>query len=170
LIGFIDGHERLVWNARRLVDGAKALGLPVVATEQYPKGLGHTVAELGERIGQIPSKVTFSCSGCPEQLEKLRAGDIFRVLVCGIETHVCVQQTVHDLLAEGFRVYVAVDAVGARHTIDHQTALGRMDAAGATLTTTEAALFEWCQSADHPKFKEISALVKESPPAGATGD
>jgi nicotinamidase-related amidase len=86
------------------------------------------------------------------------------VLVSGIETHVCVQQTVFDLLAEGFRVYLAVDALGTRHASDHDTALRRMDSAGATLTTTEAALFEWCQVAGTPEFKQISQLVREAAP------
>ena len=86
------------------------------------------------------------------------------MLLCGVEAHVCVQQTVLDLMAAGFRVYVAVDAVGARHAIDHDTALSRMEATGATLTTTESAMFEWCEVAGTPEFKQISALVRESPP------
>jgi nicotinamidase-related amidase len=88
------------------------------------------------------------------------------MLVCGIETHVCVQQTVFDLLAAGLRVYVAADAVAARGAIDHDIALRRMDAGGATLTTTETALFEWCQTAGTPEFKEISKLVRETGPSG----
>ena len=86
---------------------------------------------------------------------------IHRVLVCGIETHVCVQQTVLDLLAAGFQVLVAVDAVSSRFAIDHETALRRMEASGALLTTTEAALFEWCGEAGKAEFKEISKLAKE---------
>jgi nicotinamidase-related amidase len=85
-------------------------------------------------------------------------------LVCGIEAHVCVQQTVLDLLAAGWRVYVAVDAVGSRFDVDYRTALARMDASGATLTTVEAALFEWCQVAGTPQFKQISQLVRQPVP------
>jgi nicotinamidase-related amidase len=84
------------------------------------------------------------------------------VLVAGIEAHVCVQQTVLDLLAEGFRVYVAADAIGSRHAIDLDIALRRLEASGAVLTTTEAALFEWCEVAGTPEFKQISALVRET--------
>ena len=84
--------------------------------------------------------------------------------VCGIETHVCVAQTAFDLTAAGFGVYVAVDAVGARRGIDHETALRRMESAGIVLTTTEAAMFEWCRVAGTPEFKQISTLAKESPP------
>jgi hypothetical protein len=89
---------------------------------------------------------------------------LHKILVCGIEAHVCVQQTVLDLLSNGWRIYVAADAVGSRREIDYRTALGRIDAAGATLTTTEAALFEWCRVAGTPEFRQISQLVKEKPP------
>jgi nicotinamidase-related amidase len=84
--------------------------------------------------------------------------------VCGIETHVCVLQTVLDLLADGFNVYVAVDAVGSRNWLDHDVALRRMESRGATLTTVESALFEWCAVAGTPEFKQISALAKETVP------
>jgi nicotinamidase-related amidase len=164
LIGFIADHQRLVWNIRRLIDGAGILGVPVAASEQYPKGLGKTTPELAARLGQVIEKIEFSCRECVPIWESLRATGVFKLLVVGIETHVCVGQTVLDLLGDGFRVYVAVDAVGARHRIDHETALRRMESYGATLTTTEAALFEWCQRAGTPQFKQISALVRELPP------
>ena len=162
LIGAIADGPRVVWNVRRLIDAAKILGLPVAATEQYPKGLGPTVAELAERLGPVPSKLTFSAADCPELFQNLRDRGIHKILVCGIEAHVCVQQTVLDLLADGWRAYVAVDAVGSRFEIDCRTALQRMDSAGATLTTTEAAMFEWCQAAGTPEFKRISGLVRET--------
>lgn len=164
LVPAIAGGARVVWNVRRLIDGAKTLGLPVVATEQYPKGLGPTVAELAERLGPVPSKLTFSCGGCPELFDDLRSRNICKILVCGIEAHVCVQQTVLDLLADGWRVYVAADAVGSRFEADHRIALGRMDSAGATLTTTEAAIFEWCEIAGTAEFKQISQLAREQGP------
>ena len=167
LIGAISGAGRVVWNIRRLVDGAKILGLAILATEQYPQGLGPTVPELAQRLGPIPSKLTFSCCGCPEICRQLEQRSVHKVLVCGIEAHVCVQQTVLDLLAAGYRVYVAVDAVGSRFEVDHRTALTRMDSAGATLTTTEAALFEWCQVAGTPEFKQISQLVREEEQGGS---
>lgn len=164
LLPLIAGSSRVVWNVRRLIDGAKILGVPVAATEQYPQGLGPTTPELAERLGPIPAKLAFSCCECGELFARWRDEGRWKVLVCGIETHVCVGQTVHDLLAEGFRVYVAADAVAARGAIDHEIALRRMDSAGATLTTTEAALFEWCAAAGTPEFKQISQLVREQPP------
>ena len=164
LIAAIADGPRVVLNARRLVDGAEVLGLPVAGTEQYPRGLGPTVPELAGRLGEVPSKLSFSCGGCPEIFRDLEGRGVHKLLVCGIETHVCVQQTVLDLLATGWRVYVAVDAVASRFEMDHRTALGRMDSAGATLTTTEAALFEWCQRAGTPEFKAISLLAKQQGP------
>ena len=164
LLPAIPHHERLLWNLRRLVDGAALLGVPVVATEQYPKGLGPTVPELRQRIAAPPAKVMFSCRECGDLLAQLRQKGVYKILVVGIETHVCVQQTVVDLLADGYRVFVAVDAVGSRYSLDHETALRRMDSAGATLTTVESALFEWCEAAGTPEFKQISALVRETGP------
>lgn len=165
LLPLIPGHERVTWNIRRLIDGAKILGVPLAATEQYPQGLGPTTPELAERLGSIPAKLAFSCGECGTIFAGWRDLGIWKILVCGIETHVCVGQTVHDLLGEGFRVYVAADAVGARGAFDHEVALRRMDSAGATLTTTEAALFEWCTRAGSPEFKQISQLVREQAPA-----
>src|SRR6476646_5087847 len=164
LLPLIPRHARLIWNIRRLIDGAKLLGVPIAATAQHPQGLGPTTPELAGLLGNIPAKTAFSCAECAEIFTAWRDRGIWKILVCGIETHVCVGQTVHDLLGEGFRVYVAADAVGARGQIDHEIALRRMDSAGATLTTTEAALFEWCGRAGSPAFKKISQLVREPPP------
>ncbi len=160
------GNKRIVWNIRRLLDGAKVLGVKAYATEQCPEKLGPTVAPLAERLEtHSASKLSFSCNECAEMFSEWRKAGIQRVLVCGIETHVCIQQTVLDLLAAGYQILLAVDAVGARHSIDHEIALRRMEASGALLTTTEAALFEWCARAGTAEFKEISALAKELPPA-----
>jgi len=166
LVPAIADRHVVVWNVRRLIDGAKLLGMPVAATEQYPKGLGPTVPELAERLGAIPSKLAFSCCACPEIFREFERRGVHKVLVCGVEAHVCVEQTVLDLLGNGWRVYVAADAVGSRREVDYRIALQRMDAAGATVTSTEAALFEWCRVAGTPEFKQISRLAKEEPPRG----
>ena len=165
LLPLIAESRRLVWNVGRLIDGAKILGLPLAATEQYPQGLGPTEPQLAQRLGAIPAKLAFSCGECGELFAQFRDKGIWKILVCGIETHVCVGQTVHDLLGDGFRVYVAADAVAARGPLDHEVALRRMDSAGATLTTTEAALFEWCGRAGSPEFKQISQLVRQPAPS-----
>jgi hypothetical protein len=164
LVTLVPGYRRIVWNIRRLIDGADALGVAKAATEQYPQGLGPTVPELAAKFGPLPGKTAFSCAECGDLFRGWMERGIHKVLVAGIEAHVCVQQTVLDLLAHGFRVYLAVDAIGSRFEVDYQTALRRMDSAGATLTTTESALFEWCEKAGTPQFKKISALVKETAP------
>ncbi len=156
-------QARIVWNIGRLIDGARILGLEVMATEQYPRGLGPTVPELAERLGTIPSKLAFSCGQCGHLFSRLADAGRHKILLAGVEAHVCVMQSVLDLMHEGFRVYVAVDAIGSRSVLDYQTALRRMESSGATLTTTEAALFEWCEVAGTPEFKEISALVRQEP-------
>ena len=164
LIPHIRDNRRVVWNIRRLLDGARSLGLPAAATEQYPQGLGATVAPLAERLGEIPPKLSFSCGQCGALFQPWVDAGRHKILVSGIEAHVCVLQTVLDLLHDGFRVYVAVDAVGSRQKQDYEIALRRIEMAGAVLTTTESTLFEWCGEAGTPEFKQISLLVREDPP------
>ena len=163
LMRLVPGAAQIIWNIRRLLDAAELFKLRVLATEQYPQGLGGTVPELVGRLGKIPAKVAFSCAACDATRSAIEAG-VQKVLLVGIEAHVCVQQTAIDLLSAGYRVYVAIDAVGARYPLDYETALRRMESSGATLTTTEAVLFEWCGAAGTPEFKQISALVRELPP------
>lgn len=164
LITLVPWHQRIIWNIRRLIDGAHALGVATGATEQYPQGLGPTVPELAAKLGHIPAKTTFSCGECGGLFRRWSERGIRKILLVGIEAHVCVQQTAFDLMAHGFHVYLAVDAVGSRFDVDYQTALRRMESCGVTLTTTEAALFEWCAQAGTPQFKQISRLVKEPAP------
>jgi nicotinamidase-related amidase len=153
---------RITWNIRRLLDGAKILGVHTACTEQYAEKLGPTAPLLAERLTTpAVNKITFSCGSCSTIFDDWQTAGIERVVVCGIETHVCVQQTVLDLLAAGYQTFVVADAVGSRYPIDHEIALKRMEASGALLTTTEAALFEWCHQAGTPEFKEISKLAKE---------
>jgi nicotinamidase-related amidase len=161
LIPKIAGAETVVRNIAFLIDACKILDVPVFATEQYPKGLGRTVPELATRLPTpLPEKLAFSSCAIQSVVDELRAGRP-RVLLAGIETHVCVMQTALDLLALGFRVFLAVDALGSRFRIDHDTALLRMRDAGATVVTCEMAAFELTGVAGTPRFKEISRLVQE---------
>ncbi len=164
LVPHIRDHPTVVWNVRRLVDGANMLDLPILCTEQYPRGLGHTVPLVADRVEVDDEKSMFSCRDCRTVVERLQLEQRDQILLCGIETHVCVQQTALDLIAMGFDVWVAVDAVGTRFKLDDQTALRRMESSGVTLTTTEAALFEWCEDSQAPEFRQISGLVRELPP------
>lgn len=157
----IQGADAVVRNIAFLIDGARQLEMPVLATEQYPKGLGATVAPLIARLPERPDKVAFSCCAIPSVTQDLRRQARPKVLLAGIETHVCVLQTALDLLAHDFRVYVAADAVSSRYAIDHEYGLRRMERAGCILVTTEMALFEWVGGSGHPKFKAISGLIQE---------
>ncbi len=164
LIPLIAQQETIVWNIRRLLDATEVLDLFVVATEQYPQGLGQTVGALSDLLGEISEKTAFSSARVPGLLASFSKRDIRKVLLVGIETHVCIEQTALDMLSAGLGVYVAVDAVGSRNSLDRDIALRRMESAGAVLTTTEAVLFEWCEIAGTPEFKRISQLVRETGP------
>lgn len=164
LVPHIHEHPRVVWNIRRLIDGARILGVSAVGTEQYPQGIGSTVPELAERLGPVEQKMAFSAAACPQIFRRWRDAGIDRVLICGIESHVCVAQTAIDLMAEGWKVYLAADAVGSRSPEDKRIALERLAREGVVLTSTEAALFEWCVVAGTPQFKQISRLVRETSP------
>jgi nicotinamidase-related amidase len=161
LLPRIQGAAALERNVGFLIDAARALAMPVQCTEQYPRGLGPTVPELARRLPERPDKVAFSSCAVPAVVETFRRQARPKVVLCGIETHVCVLHTALDLLALDFRVWVTVDAVGSRYRIDHDVAFRRLEQAGAVLTTTETCLFEWVGGAGHPQFKAISALVQE---------
>ncbi len=152
--------ERVVENCRKLLEGSKILGVPAFATEQYPKGLGRTVPALAGHFASMPEKLRFSSAECLGWPMAAQAGDgRHRVVVAGIETHVCVQQTALDLIAQGYRVIVPADAVGSRSELDWKFALDRLTISGAVVTTTESILFEWCEVAGTDEFKAISRLV-----------
>jgi nicotinamidase-related amidase len=161
LLPLIPDSALVVRNSAFLVDAANLLGMTVQATEQYPRGLGPTTPELAKRLPHRPDKTAFSCCAVAEVVETFRRQARPKVVLCGIESHVCVLNTALDLLALDFRVYVAADAVASRYRIDHDFALRRMEQAGAILTTAECCAFEWVGGAGHPKFKELSKLVQQ---------
>ena len=162
LLDRIDGRDGMLANVVRLIKAAGLLGVPVLATEQYPKGLGPSVPEVAALIPNRAEKTAFHCCAAAPVLETLHARGIRKVTLAGIEAHVCVAQTALELLSMNFRVQVPADAVSSRHAFDRDIALRRLEHAGAVVTSTEAAIFEWTESADHPRFKAISALVKEA--------
>jgi nicotinamidase-related amidase len=161
LVPLIAGAPALLRNLAFLIDVARLLDLPVQATEQYPRGLGPTVPELARRLPERPDKVAFSACACPGVVDAFHRAARPKVVVAGIEAHVCVLHTALDLLALDFRVYVAVDAVGSRHELDKEIALRRLEQAGAVLTTCETCAFEWLGGSRHPRFKEVSKLVQD---------
>ncbi len=152
---------RVTRNIAFLIDACRLLQMPVLATEQYPKGLGSTVPELLKRLPERPEKVAFSSCAAPSIVDTLHREARPKVVLAGIESHVCVLQTALDLLALDFRVYLPVDAISCRYRIDHDIAMRRLEHLGAVLTTSEGVAFECTGTAAHPAFKGISALVQE---------
>jgi len=147
-----------------LVEACAALAVPVVATEQYPKGLGPTVAELGRLLSAPPVvKETFSCAREPLVRAALEATGRRQAIVVGIEAHVCVLQTALDLVAAGCQVHVPHDAVSSRRPADKEWALRRMASAGVVVTTTESALFELLERCGTDDFKAVSRMIREIP-------
>jgi nicotinamidase-related amidase len=153
--------EQVARNVATLVRAAHILGLPTLVTEQYPKGLGPTVAEVAEHLGVTPiEKVCFSAVDAEGFPSALHGADRDQVLLCGIEAHVCVNQTAEDLIADGAEVHVAQDAVSSRTAENRALGLHKMERSGAVVTSVETALFELLRQAGTPEFKEIQALVK----------
>lgn len=155
-------RESVETNTIKLIRGCQLLHVPILLTEQYPKGLGHTISSIRNALqATLPlQKMTFSCCGSADLMTTLQEKNIRQVAVAGIETHVCVLQTALDLLANQYQVHIVRDAVSSRHELDHQTALQRLQQEGARLTTAEAVLFELMERADTAEFKEISKLIK----------
>ncbi len=164
LLPLIDNMERVLETSCLLVRAAELFELPVIVTEQYPKGIGPTVAELVGVLEPINpatmEKASMSVCGEEPIRERLREIDREQIIICGIEAHVCVQQSVLDLLAMDYQVHVCADAVGSRAAIDYKMALHRMRQSGATVTTAETVLFELIERCDAEKFKPMLELVK----------
>jgi nicotinamidase-related amidase len=156
-----DTLARVVKYGRALVGAAKELGIPVIATEQYPKGLGETIPELKEVLPGPPLvKMHFSCGADPGFVAALERTGRRQVIVCGMETHVCVFQTVRDLAGMGYEMHVRADAVSSRFEVHRQSGLELCRQAGAVVTNAESAIFDLLHVAGTPEFKKVSALVK----------
>jgi len=157
-------HEwtRTAARAAVLIRGARLLGIPTFCTEQYPKGLGPTAPEIRSALEDAPilEKLSFSALGAPGLTELIRAQGRPQAIVCGIETHVCINHTVHDLIELGFHVHLPVDALSSRHVTDHEIGLRKMLGSGAIPASTESALLECMRGAEHPKFRAVQALLK----------
>ncbi len=164
LLPVIPSGDAVVRQTQRLLQAAKLLSIPAAATVQYPKGLGPLDSSLQEEFPDAEEKLDFSAAVCRRELDPWLEQGRDQIVIAGIETHVCVQQTVLDLLAEGLRPYIAAEAVAARGRRDHETAMMRMQMSGATITTVESILFEWLGTADRPEFKAVSKLVKQHRP------
>jgi|ERR1700722_15610 len=138
-----------------LLEGTRIMGIPALISEQYPKGLGHTAPEVGVCDERTIEKTVFSVA----RAEGFSLEGRDQAIVCGIETHVCVGQTVHDLLQRGVEVHVPAEAVGSRHLIDYERGLDRLERAGAIVSTVETVLFELLERAGTPEFKAVQKLI-----------
>jgi len=154
--------ERLFKNIQILIKAAKILDIPILWAQQVPEALGQTVAEVAELLGDIEpiNKSSFSCCGEPDFDNKLAELGRKQVILCGIETHVCIYQTAADLLKRGYEVDVISDAVSSRTLENKNVGLERIAAGGGNTSSTEMVLFELLRTAGHPKFREIARLVK----------
>ena len=162
LVPAIHENDRVIANTAVLMKVAARLGVPTLVSEQYPKGLGHTVSGLTDLMPATGAveKVHFSCMA--DAGFALRFGEVGRrqAILAGVEAHVCVGQTALDLLENGTKVFVVNDATSSRRPESHATAMARLRAAGASIVTTEMVVFEWLHKAGTPEFKDVSGLIK----------
>ena len=152
----------LLENVRKLIQGMRPFGIPVIVTEQIPEKLGPTIGPVASLLTDDPRipKADFSCCGDEKIMKALKALERRQVLLCGIEAHVCVYQTAIDLLGFGYDVHLVADAVSSRTVLSREIGIQKMRDEGAHLASTEMVLFELIRTADDPKFKDIFKIVK----------
>ncbi len=156
----IFNKDSIIKNIKKIIDAYQILEENIFISEQNPVKLGGTIPELLPIAGfRKIEKMEFSLAKLEEFLKELKNKKITNLIVCGIETHICIQQTVLDCLQKGFEVILISDAMGSRNRIDHEIALQRMTHGGAILTTTESMIFELCKTADRKEFKEIRNII-----------
>ncbi len=166
LMPVIEGSDAVTRAAGIMIEASRQLEVPVVVTEQYPKGLGSTVDAIAGRLpndAAVVEKMTFSAARNHDfaaRLDGFRAAGRDHIVICGVESHVCVMQTAADLGAQGYTVHIVADACGSRATASKEAALARFGALGISRVTTEMALFEWLEVAGTAEFKAVSRLVK----------
>jgi len=162
ILPVIRNYETVLENTVKLIKGFKAMQLPIYFTEQYPNGLGPTSQKILEELSGYTAyqKMSFSCFGAENLFDEFHKKKLSQVVICGVESHVCVQQTVLDLMANDYQINVAADAVSSRKEIDYNIALKRMRTLGAEITTAESILFELLEICGTPEFKEVSKIVK----------
>jgi nicotinamidase-related amidase len=161
LMNIMPRRAEMLASIQKLIGAARVLKLPTLVTAQYIKGLGPVCAEIVEATPSITpiEKTAFSCCGSEEFMRAVKDLRRQRIILCGIEAHVCVQQTAIDLMKDYF-VYVATDAIGSRHRHDHKVAVERMRDCGAVITTVESAVFELLRESGTDLFKQILPLFK----------
>ena len=163
LLAAFNHPEEMLNNCIKLIKFAKIMNLPMLWTEQYPKGLGQTVDDIKTELSSIVEpieKLSFSCFGEPGFTDAISRHDATQILICGIETHICVEQTILDGLECGYHMHVVADACGSRKVQDHDVGMHKMTMAGAIATCTEMAMYELLERSDTKEFRETLKLVK----------
>lgn len=154
--------EATIARAALLLRGAQKLAVPILISEHYAKGIGHTVPELAALApdGAVFDKIHFSCAREPGVLERIAGSGRKQIVLAGMETHVCVLQSALSLVEAGYDVFLVTDATSSRQAIDRDAACARLQRAGGTLVTAEMVLFEWLERGDSPRFREVLKLIK----------
>ncbi|WP_269623105.1 isochorismatase family protein [Prochlorococcus marinus] len=161
LLNALPNDKELTWNIGKLISASEIFKLRIFITEQNPSKLGKTISNISPK-GKYKkySKMAFSCINCIDLMKDLKNAKIKNIILCGIETHICISQSALDLLYKGYNIHLIADATNSRGLYDKELAMARMQHHGVTISTTESIIFEICQSADKKVFKEISQLIK----------
>ncbi|MFH1446138.1 MAG: hydrolase [Chloroflexota bacterium] len=162
LVHVVEDSSLILTNIQKLIMGAQALNIPIIVTNQVPEKLGTTTPEIAELLPEVEpiSRTSFSCLREIQFMVRLNELACKQIILCGLEAHICLYQSALDLLEAGYEVYYVVDAISARAAVNKQTAITRVIAAGAKLTTVEMLLFEMLRDARHPAFKAIAKIIK----------
>jgi nicotinamidase-related amidase len=162
LVPMVWRSNEILERARLMMQAAPIYNIPIFITEHYPRGLGKTVHEISEVLGDARAfeKVVFSAFGSDEFTQALKQSKVETLVITGIESHICVSQTVHDAIQRGYGVHVISDAISSRNELDHWVGIGKMKEAGAVITSSETALYEIQKQAGNSEFKELLKLVK----------
>jgi len=163
LIKNINKNELLLFNIKKLIDTCNLLNVHIAITEQNPLKLGNTLESIAEN-NEYPTfeKMEFSCSKNPNFINYISEKNFKNIIVCGIESHICILQTAIDLLQKGLNILIPRDAIGSRHKIDNDTAFIRLILSGAVASTTESLICELCKTSNRKEFREVSKILKNS--------
>ncbi len=154
--------DRVIDNTKKVIEGASILGIPIIVTEQYPKGLGKTVDDIKDSLGDFKpiEKLSFSCFGDTKFIEELEKLNVTDIIILGIEAHVCITKTILDAIAKGYRVHLVTDAISSRSESNLKIAIERAKQSGAFLASSEMILFQLMDAAGTEEFKKISEIIR----------
>ncbi len=163
LVKVIPNDKTLIFNLKKLVDACSLLGVSIYITEQNPEKLGSTIASIVPKVKyKSYTKSCFSCINCKNLIKDLRRNKIENILLCGLESHICVLQSSIDLIENNFNIYIISDGIKSRSNFDHEVSIKRLRDSGAIISSTETAIFEICKTSENEHFKSISQIIKRT--------